>query len=358
MNRKLVDTITRALLYEGYLLYPYRPSAKNRQRWTFGGLYPPAYVRAQDGGSDASDMQTQCLASGGPHTRLTVAIRFLQLVARRVGVFDAPLTVWPGDDRLPAYHHVESFSRGDTVVSAWQEAIEREVALAPVDLGDLAASQRWVEFDFHPTSSLEPVHGPEGTIAAVIERDRMRLDGGAELATELVADGLYRVTVRVENRTHFESGAGSNERDRALLHSFVSTHTLLGVEDGGFVSLLEPPDAWRSLAEQCVNVGTWPVLVGEAGQTDTMLASPIILYDYPAIAPESPGDLFDATEIDEILTLRVLSLTDDEKRAVSALDARGRALLERTEALAREQLLGLHGTLRAVHPAAGPGGQP
>ena len=49
------------------------------------------------------------------------------------------------------------------------------------------------------------------------------------------------------------------------------------------------------------------MLVGEEGERDTMLSSPIILYDYPQIAPESPGSLFDGTEIDEILSLRILT---------------------------------------------------
>ena len=114
--------------------------------------------------------------------------------------------------------------------------------------------------------------------------------------------------------------------------------------------MIDPPEPWREIAAGCRNVGTWPVLVGEPGARDTMLSSPIILYDYPQIAPESPGDLFDATEIDEILTLRILTLTDDEKRAMADVDDRARALLERTESLAREQLMGLHGTIRGLRP--------
>ena len=44
MNRELAMKVANAVLYEGYMLYPYRPSAiKNRQRWSFGILYPPAY---------------------------------------------------------------------------------------------------------------------------------------------------------------------------------------------------------------------------------------------------------------------------------------------------------------------------
>ena len=79
-----------------------------------------------------------------------------------------------------------------------------------------------------------------------------------------------------------------------------------------------------------------------------MLSSPIILYDYPAIAPESPGDLFDGTEIDEILTLRVLTMTDQEKEEARSTDARAGRLLDRAELLAPEQFAKLHGVFRAA----------
>jgi hypothetical protein len=352
MNRPVVDRIASALLYEGYLLYPYRRSVKNRQRWTFGGLYPPAYTAAQGGGADASGMQTQCLVRGRPDAVLSVTVRFLQVVARQVGAFETALEVWPEYDRPPACHHVESLEGEHGPVVPWQEAVEREVPLPDVSLGELAANPRRVEFDFVPESSDEPVRGPAGSIVGMIERAQRRINGGASLAAEIVADGLYRVTVRVENGTHYEGGG--EDREQALLQTLVSTHTILVVAGGEFLSLLDPPARWRSEAEACANVGTWPVLVGDPGQADTMLSSPIILYDYPQVAPESPGDLFDATEIDEILTLRILALTDEEKRSVAALDDRGRALLERIEALAREQLLGLHGTLRTVPRATGP----
>ena len=98
-------------------------------------------------------------------------------------------------------------------------------------------------------------------------------------------------------------------------------------------------------------MGTWPVLAGETGDRDTVLSSPIILYDYPQIAPESPGDLFDGAEIDEILSLRILTLTDEEKLAMSRSDQRARDILARTEALPPEHFMKLHGALRALHPA-------
>jgi hydrogenase maturation protease len=81
-----------------------------------------------------------------------------------------------------------------------------------------------------------------------------------------------------------------------------------------------------------------------------MLASPIILYDYPQIAPESPGDLFDGTEIDEILALRIMTMTDSEKLEMRNSDDRARKILERTEALPMEHLMKLHGTLRELRP--------
>jgi hydrogenase maturation protease len=123
------------------------------------------------------------------------------------------------------------------------------------------------------------------------------------------------------------------------------------VQDGRFVSLLAPPEQISELAASCKNVGTWPVLVGEEGERDTLLSSPIILYDYPQIAPESAGDLFDGTEIDEILALRIMTLTDDEKREMSQSDERARQMLERTETLPIEQLMKLHGVLRNLRPA-------
>ncbi|MGH9319741.1 MAG: hypothetical protein ACRD21_28560 [Vicinamibacteria bacterium] len=77
-----------------------------------------------------------------------------------------------------------------------------------------------------------------------------------------------------------------------------------------------------------------------------MLSSPIILYDYPRVAPESPSDLFDASEIDELLTLSILALTDEEKREMSATDPKARRLLERTSSLTPLELRKLHGAFR------------
>jgi hydrogenase maturation protease len=80
MNRALVDRIANAVLYEGYILYPHRPSTKNRQRWTFGGLCPEAYCREH--GGEASSHQTEVLVRGTANTTVEVIVRFLHLTAR------------------------------------------------------------------------------------------------------------------------------------------------------------------------------------------------------------------------------------------------------------------------------------
>ena len=163
-----------------------------------------------------------------------------------------------------------------------------------------------------------------------------------------MAKNLFKVVVSVRNTTPLATLPSG--RDAALLHSLVSTHVVLGVRDGDFISLLEPPGELQEVSMQCQNVGLWPVLVGDPGERDTMLASPIILYDYPQIAPESAGDLFDGTEIDEILSLRILTLTDEEKKEIRQSDDRARQILERTEDMPAEQFMKLHGAVRGLRP--------
>jgi hydrogenase maturation protease len=168
--------------------------------------------------------------------------------------------------------------------------------------------------------------------------------------TEAAGEGLFRVRVSISNHTPF-AAAGDTDREGALPRSLVSTHTLLGIREGELLSLTDPPPFARDAAAGCRNVGTWPVLVGQEGEHDLVLSSPIILYDYPQVAPESAGDLYDGTEIDEILALRILTLTDEEKREMRGADARAREILERTEALPREQWMKLHGALRGLRPS-------
>ena len=338
MNRTLVDRIVDAVLYEGYVLYPYRPSVKNTQRWTFGGLYPAAFCTS--GGSDAASNQIECLIDGDAKTEVDVTVRFLHLIDRTVGeVTDAT------DADKPDFRPVESLRANGQVHHPWQEAEECDIDLADVPLGKIANKPHREPFEFPGRHWLEPLRNEAGEIVGVYVREQHPVEGVIDIHATELGDGRWKLTVRVENRTALEDTAS---RDEALLRTLVSTHTILSVKQGKFASLLDPPAGWSEAAAACRNVGTWPILVGENGATDMMLSSPIILYDYPEIAPESPGDLFDGCEIDEILTLRILTMTDAEKESAAGLDGRTRELMARTEALAREQLSRLHGTMRNV----------
>jgi len=263
MSLEHARALSDAILYEGYLLYPYRTSAlKNRRdRWLFGVLRPP-------GRSEASELSGECIVRGGPATRALAMLRFLHPIA--------------------------------------DEALAREVAIAPIALGALPAR---VAFDFAPLA---------GELAIA--------------ATPL--DGAYRLSISVQNL--------SGPFGDVLARSLVSSHVVLGVIDGELVSLADPPPALRVACEGCRQAGTWPALLAR----DTALFAPIILPDFPELAPESPGDLFDGLEIDEILSLRILTLTGEERARASRGDPRVAAMIARTEALTAEQLGRLHGALR------------
>ena len=347
MNRTLVDRIVNAVLYEGYVLYPYRPSVKNRQRWTFGGLVPQDYCEVQ---GDVSSNQTQCLVHGSSATVLQATVRFLHLTERVAGEVDPPVREWTAGTPIP-FRAVEALRVGGRQYHTWQEAEERAVEMPALALQEMLTRPRRQTFAFSGRRWLQPLR-EDGAILGVLVREQFAVMGTIEIQASEVAEGLFRVTLRVQNETALD-GARPLSRDAAMLRALVSTHAILNVREGEFISLMDPPEAWRDAAGACQNVATWPVLVGEQGEKDTLLSSPIILYDYPQVAPESPGNLFDGTEIDEILTLRILTLTDEEKLAAAALDGRVRDLLLRTESLPHEDLIGLHGTIRGLSPVSG-----
>jgi len=342
VNRERIEAIARTVLYEGYNLYPYRPSAlKNQRRWTFGSLFPHAWSEHNEG--DRSRMQTECLLRGGSDAEIDVRLRFLHIVAREIGELPAPIAELPAGGE-PQFRTVPRLAVGGREYYAWQEATERNVAAA-LPLQRLAAAPVVMPFAFPAERTVEPLRDAAGVIVGMTIRSAAPLAGRLEIAAEALADDLYRVTVIVENRTALADPQAIG-REAAQRSALCSAHTLLGARRGALVSLLDPPADVAKEAALCRNEGTWPVLVGDEGDTDTMLSAPIILYDYPRIAPESPGDLFDGCEIDEILTLRILTLTEAEKREMAAADPRTRALLERTEALSAEELARLHGAFR------------
>jgi hypothetical protein len=349
MNLAPVEAIVKAVLYEGYILYPYRSSnVKNRQRWTFGGVYPRDYARQEE--SCASSVQTECMVRASLATVVEVHLRFLHLVRREVGEFALPMTELPAGPE-PVYSKVASLKVGEEVFQSWEEAIERDVTAPSLMLKQLTSAPLKMPFAFARQRSLKPLHGPDSRVHGLLIHTSADLQGELTIAAAGVAPGVFRLTVRIDNVTPL-ADTESRKQSEAHWRAFASTHTILGVRGGAFISLIDPPAELKDAASACNNQGTWPVLAGEEGTTDTILSSPIILYDYPKIAPESPGDLFDATEIDEILTLRILAMTDEEKRDMAALDARARALLERTQALTAADMAKLHGTRRELRSSA------
>jgi hypothetical protein len=323
MNRfDAVQQVADALLFEGYVLYPYRASdGKNRVRWQFGVLMPPDYCAVDS--SERGWSQTECLLDGH-QAELTVRIRFLQ--AQRRTVLDA--------DEV----EVASLRTDDATYLPWDEAVVRTVDLT-VDLGKLP---RESPFRIDGGTETEAI----GT-AGFLRRTRLPVTGVVALSIKPLPGpyGATRLRIRVENTTT----DSSSERVGALRQALIAHHVLVAADGCRFLSLLEPPEWATTYAAGCENLGVYPVLAD-----DVLLSSPIILYDHPRIAPESQGDLFDATEIDEILSLRTMTLTEDEKREVRGTDPRAAELLARVDTMPQEFLDRLHGTVRYLRKVTTP----
>jgi len=338
MNDTLVDKVAEAVLYEGYILYPYRASsAKNRERFTFGRVYPEDYSTAQEG-AEPCVMQTECLARPvNAGASFSGRVRFLHAVAREV-------CVGTGTEDFTVV--AELWVDGQ-IYQTWHEAVEREVIIQETPM--VEGQPLTINFVFPGSENIETLRDSEGREAGAIRRRQRTLEGVVNVMVEPVDDMVVKITVRITNCTPLPDASVTGS-DTVLLGTFASTHTILSAWGAEFLSLTDPPPHYALSAIGCDNIGTWPVLVGdeEKKQRDTLLSSPIILYDYPKIASESAGPLCDGTEIDEILTLRVMTMTDGEKREMRNVDAFARRILERTESLHKDDLLKMHGTMRDI----------
>jgi hypothetical protein len=346
MARKVAD----AVLWEGYVLYPYRKSdGKNVVRWQFGVLMPRMLARLT---SEPWLQQTECLVEGAGDaegvetgtaaTTVDITLRFLQVQARIVEAVDREA---PG-----GFAPVERLEVDGAEHMSWDEAVEREVTYSGIALEALLDGERELPIGIPAGRDVEQIRDAAGTVVGRFVRQRWGLFGIVRVSAQRSGRWI-RLRITTENQTEAteprdRGGFGAADRAGALRRSLVGAHTLLSVRDGAFVSVIDPPAEAAEAAQGCVNLNTWPVLVGEAGERSVMLSSPIILYDYPQIAPESAGDLFDATEIDEILLLRVLTLTDEEKAEARATDARARAIIDRADNMPPEVFEKLHGAIR------------
>ncbi|CAA0098271.1 Uncharacterised protein [Mycolicibacterium vanbaalenii] len=320
--------VADAVLYEGYLLYPYRAtSAKNQSRWQFGVLGPQD--AEQCGIGENSTLSADVLVQRGGAATLSVVVRFLQLQHRAVERAT-------GDGGFEA---VDELIAGDRSWLRWDEAVEHEIPFGPIPLGDIQGTLRL------------PLVIPAGSDIETVDAGRLvrtRRELRAELTLAAASDGgLTRVSVAVHN-----IAPPATDKDDAIATSLIGTHALTEVQGGQFVSLLEPPPDAAAAVARCRRHRCFPVLAGPAGARDLMLISPIILYDHPEIAEQSDGALYDSTEIDEILTLRIMTMTDQEKAQARATDPLAAALIDRCDMMSPEALLNLHGVLRDPHAAA------
>lgn len=321
--------VADAVLWEGYVLYPYRASAaKNQVRWQYGVLAPKAYCEAD--GYERASMQTECVLEFGLEASVDVKLRYLQVQTRTVEEA-------VGD----GFKGVAELEVDGELWASWDEAVEHVLDITGFDVA--RPSVREVPITLPAGCDVEPL----GTAGRVV-RERRPVDAVVRLQSEH-SPGPYPLStlrVTVENVTDWAET--DVPRTEAMRRSLVAVHTLLHADDARFISLLEPPEFARAAVEGCTNEGTFPVLIGDPDDPTTVLSSPIILYDHPAVAAESPGDMCDATEIDEILALRILTLTDDEKRLARSTDPRAAAIVDRIEGFSPEVFASLHGEMRTV----------
>ena len=311
MNFVAARAVADAVMYEGYILYPYRASAaKNRSRWQFGVVMAPGYTAVDP--SERAFAQTECVLELRADPAVEVVIRFLQV------------------------------QRRTTAGSCWDEAVEHEVTVR-VDAAQLLGGGVVTEFE---------IPGGQEREGDVVRRREALAGTVSVLGRPLPGPwGAARLRVRVDNRS--APATAPRTREDALPTALVAAHMIIGVSAGAFISMTDPPE-WASREVQaCENVGCWPVLAGADGGRQVMLSTPIILYDHPELAPESPGELYDGTEIDEILSLRTLALSDAEKAEARATDPRAAALIDRVEALGAADFDRMHGAIRSPRAASG-----
>ncbi len=317
--------VADAVLYEGYLLYPYRgTSSKNQSRWQFGVLGPPGAAEAGLGEDDS--MAADFLVDGA--RALTLVVRFLQLQHRR-----AEREFTHGE-----FEPVDELTTPAGSWLTWDEAVECEVSFGPLAIDDEPCTL--------------PVVAAEGTDIELLAggrlvRRRREVLGVLTVASEPDGD-LRRVSIRVSN-----VGDGARDKHDAIARSLIGTHVIAEVVGGEFVSLLEPPPEAAAAVSRCGRHRCFPVLAGPPGTRDILLVSPIILYDHPEVAEQSDTALYDCTEIDEILTLRVMTMTDEEKAQARATDPRAARIIDQCDAMSPESMARLHGVLRDPHAISG-----
>ncbi len=275
-----LEQLVDSLLYEGYALYPYTPGAtKNSTPTPFGIVYPPVYAATL--ASTYDRLELRCALEAPPDAVLGAEVRFLAVAGER------------------------------------HQARAERLALPGAMVGALATL---------PGSKQASVQGESAPPLSV----------SLSLTARPLGRGEYEVVFSVENRTLVSSGL---DRAGALARSLLSTHPILRVVGGRFISALERP--YKS-------VNTFPVLA--TPDDDVVVGAAIALPDHPQIAPESRGGLFDSTEIEEALLLHVQALSDSEREEIERQDPAVREMIARAMAATPEEIVALHGRVTVRDP--------
>ena len=283
---KQLETLLESLLYEGYALYPYTPTAaKNSTPTPFGIVYPPAYA---EGNSATFDhLRVDCVLHVAEGAEVNGTVRFLQTAGER------------------------------------HEGEARVLEIPPTSLSDLAGGGVGEDFSF---KGEQPIEG----------RFRLRADD--------LGDGLARVRLCVHNSTAVEDGAEMKRGD-ALKASLISTHVVIETSAGKFASPLERNGPAGDAVAECKSVNSFPVLADS--QDRAILGAAIVLPDHPQLSPHSLGNLFDNTEIEEALILHVKALSDQEREEIEKQDPAVREMIAKADETTDEELMRLHGLMRS-----------
>ncbi len=273
-----LEELLESLLWEGYALYPYTPGAtKNATPTPFGIAYPPVYAATLQ--STFDHLELRCVLGAPADAVLSAEVRFLAA---------------SGERHQAAAHRIG-------LPGAMVGALAGRAARKEVSVGGL-------------------------TVGMALE------------TRPLLGESEYEVVLRVDNLTLVSSGL---DRAGALRRSLISTHPVLRVAGGRFLSPLERP---------CRSVNTFPVLA-TAGD-DVVLGAAIVLPDHPRLAPESLGGLFDSTEIEEALLLHVRTLSDGERAEIERQDPAVREMIARAASATPEDIVALHGRVEVRDPMA------
>ena len=298
---EVAEAMAKSLLYEGYALYPYTPTAtKNATPTPFGIAYPTAYASHQPAAFD--HVRIEVVARPGEGARIEGVALFLQAAGTR------------------------------------HQATERRIEIGPLTVAELLAEPCEIPFAFDSAP-------PEQATGAPPEGSPEVLSGDVCLSATEAGEGRVRVAIRVRNTTPLpEPEAEAMERGEALRRALLSCHTMLGISAGSFASPVENEGELGAAVEACENVNAWPVLASP--DDDAVLGAAILLPDHPQIAPQSNVNFFDNTEIEEALVLHVQALSESERAAIDDQDPAVREMIERAEATSQEQILSLHGMMQ------------